>query len=370
MFLDVLWVASTDDGFGLKDKLPKAEGKVASARYRRTRMRINIVRLTLSTLLFVLGVSAQAQQPPKRIGFLSGGFPGPSHWTTRVRAALRDLGYVEGKNITIEARYSENKFDRLPALADELVRLQVDVIVSGGRNDSRAAKNATKTIPIVGVSLVDPVADGLVDSLARPGGNVTGFTPIQEMLIGKRLELLKETVANLSRVAVLWNSQDPGSARQWKEGQVAARGLGLQLHSIEVVSAEGLEGAFQEAMATRSAALATTSSALINNHQKRIADLAAKSRLAVIYHQGSFVVNGGLMSYGSDETERFRRVANYVDKILKGAKPADLPVEQPTKFEFVINLKAAKQIGLTVPPNVLARADRVIREASAKAGGR
>ncbi|HEY7555234.1 MAG TPA: ABC transporter substrate-binding protein [Candidatus Binatia bacterium] len=326
-------------------------------------MKKEITRLALCAVLFAFDVSAQVQQPDKthRVGFLSGAFPGPSHWTTRLRAALRELGFVEGKNITIESRYSENRLDRLPSLAEELVRLKPDVIVAGGRNDTRAARNATRTIPIVGQSLLDPVADGLLDSLARPGGNVTGFTPIADVLVGKRLELLKETVANLSRVALLWNPQDPGSARQWKESQTAARELGLQLRSMEASNPEQLDGAFKEASQTRSAALATTSSAFVNAHQKRIADWAAKNRMPAIYHQGSFVAAGGLMSYGAEETEHYRRVAVMVDKILKGAKPADLPVEQPTKFEFVINLKAAKQIGLTIPPNVLARADRVIR---------
>jgi putative ABC transport system substrate-binding protein len=326
-------------------------------------MKKEITRLALCAVLFAFDVSAQVQQTDKthRVGFLSGAFPGPSHWTTRLRAALRELGFVEGKNITIESRYSENRLDRLPSLAEELVRLKPDVIVAGGRNDTRAARNATRTIPIVGQSLLDPVADGLLDSLARPGGNVTGFTPIADVLVGKRLELLKETVANLSRVALLWNPQDPGSARQWKESQTAARELGLQLRSMEASNPEQLDGAFKEASQTRSAALATTSSAFVNAHQKRIADWAAKNRMPAIYHQGSFVAAGGLMSYGAEETEHYRRVAVMVDKILKGAKPADLPVEQPTKFEFVINLKAAKQIGLTIPPNVLARADRVIR---------
>jgi putative ABC transport system substrate-binding protein len=325
-------------------------------------MRRTVVCLLTIGLLATISM-ADAEQTGKiyRIGFLSGGFPGPSHWTTRLRKELRDLGYVEGKNIAIESRFSENKLDRLSALADELVRLKVDIIVAGGRNDTRAAKNATKTIPIVGQSLLDPVADGLLDNLARPGGNVTGFTPIADVLVGKRLELLKETVAKLSRVGLLWNPQDPGSARQWKESQMAARELGLQLYSMEVSSAEKLDGTFKEATKARSAALATTSSAFINAHQNRIADLAAKNRLPAIYHEASFVANGGLMSYGADETEHYRRVAVFVDKILKGAKPAELPVEQPTKFELRINLKAAKQIGLTIPPNVLARADKVIK---------
>jgi ABC-type uncharacterized transport system substrate-binding protein len=317
----------------------------------------------LCALLLALSLPVHAQQTGKvyRIGFLSGGFRGPSHWTAKLRTELQQIGYVEGKNIIIESRFSENKLDRVPALADELVRLKVDIIVAGGRNDTRAARNATKTIPIVGQSLLDPVADGLLESLARPGGNVTGFTPIADVLVGKRLELLKEIVANLSRVALLWNPRDPGSTRQWKESQMAARELNLQLYSMEVSSADKFEAAFQEAIKARSGALATTSSAFVNAHQRRIADLTTKNRLLAIYHEAAFVTDGGLMSYGANETEHYRRVAVFVDKILKGAKPADLPVEQPAKFEFVINLKTAKQIGLTIPPNVLARADKVIK---------
>jgi putative tryptophan/tyrosine transport system substrate-binding protein len=327
----------------------------------RTPERKKISCLALCATFFALCSSAQAQQPGKvyRIGFLSGGFPGPSHWTTRLRTALRELGYIEGSNIAIEARYSENKIDRLPTLADELVRLKPDVIVAGGRNDARAAKNATKTIPIIAVGLLDPVADGLLHNLARPGGNLTGFTTIADVLVGKRLELLKESVTNLSRVSVLWNPQDPGSALQWKESQVAAGGLGLQLRSLEVSSAEKLEGAIREVATTRSA-LATTASAFVNNHRKEITNLAAKNRLAAIYHQESFVVSGGLMSYGGDEDEQYRRVAYYVDRILKGAKPADLPVEQPTNFELVINLKTAQALGLKIPAHLLMEADRVI----------
>jgi len=207
----------------------------------------------------------------------------------------------------------------------------------------------------------DPVASGLVDSIARPGGNITGFTNITSVLAGKRLELLKETVAKLSRVAVLWDPQNPSSTQQWKESQLAARQLGLQLHSMEVSSADQYESAFKEATKARSAALAVTRHRLANANQKRIADLAAKNRLPAIYSRGDYVDSGGLMSYGADQAEPYRRVAVFVDKILKGTKPADLPVEQPMKFELVINLKAAKQIGLRIPPNVLVRADKVIR---------
>jgi putative ABC transport system substrate-binding protein len=322
-----------------------------------------IFLLVFASTLLVFSDCGFGQQRGKiyKIGFLSGGYSTPTHWTARLQQELRQLGYAEGKNIEIEARFTENKLERLPALADELVRRKVDVIVTGGSNDARAAKNATKTIPIVGRGLVDPVADGLVDSLSRPGGNLTGFTPISRMLIGKRFELLKECIGNLSRVALMWNPLDPGSRLQWTQSQNSARELRLQLYSMEAGKAEKLETAFAEAMNARSAALATTSSAFISAHEAEIVNLAAKSRLPAIYDRESFVTSAGLMSYGADDDEGFRRVAVMIDKILKGTKPADLPVEQPTKFELVINLKTAKQIGLTIPPNVLARADKVIK---------
>jgi putative tryptophan/tyrosine transport system substrate-binding protein len=277
------------------------------------------------------------------------------------RQALRDLGYIEGKNIVFEYRSADNKLDRLPALADELVRLKVDVIFTPGINEALAAKNATRTIPVVFSTTADPVAAGLVDSLARPGGNITGFTYIGAVLSGKRLELLKETVPKLSRVALLWNPQDPGSTQQWRESQLSARELGLQLYSMEVSNADKYEDAFEEATKARSGAVAVTQSALTNSYQKRIADLAAKKRLPTIYPRGDFVENGGLMSYGADQTEPSRRIASMIDKILKGAKPADLPVEQPTKFELVINLKTAKALGLKIPPIVMMRAEKVIK---------
>jgi putative tryptophan/tyrosine transport system substrate-binding protein len=333
-------------------------------REQRKNMKRKIAVLTLCAMLFALSFPAYAQQTGKihRIGFMSGGFPGSSRGIEPFKRELRELGYVDGKNIAFEYRYAEDKPDRSPALADELVRLKVDVIVTGGGSDTQAAKNATKTIPIVFLeSVSDPVALGLVDSLARPGGNITGFTTIAAVLAGKRLELLKETIPKLSRVAVLWNPKAPDTVQQWKESQLAARELGLQLHSMEVSSIDEYESAFKEVAKARSGALAVTRHRLANANQKRIADLAAKNRLPAIAARGEFVDSGGLMSYGADEVEPLRRAASMVDKILKGAKPADLPVEQPMKFEFIINLKAAKQIGLTIPPNVLARADRVIR---------
>ena len=262
----------------------------------------------------------------------------------------------------IESRFANGKLDRLPALADELVGLKVDVLVTGGLNDTLAAKNATKRIPIVFLGAVsDPVGSGLVNSLARPGGNITGFTTIAELLAGKRLELLKETIPNLTRIAVLWDSQGRVIDPQWTESQRAARDLGLELHSMEVNSADKYDDAFKEATKARSKALAVTQNALAVSHQKQIVDLATKNRLPAIYYRRDFVETGGLMSYGADRDESFRRAASMVDKILRGKKPADIPVEQPMKFELVINLRTAKQIGLTIPPNVLARADRVIK---------
>jgi ABC-type uncharacterized transport system substrate-binding protein len=325
-------------------------------------MKRKVTVLTLCAMFLALCLPLQAQQQAKlpKIGWLilrpAGG--GATEMTHR---AFRDLGYSESKNITFEYRYADNKLDRLPALADELVRLKVDLILAASANAALAAKNATKTIPIVFVSTSDPVVDGLVDSLARPGGNLTGFTTIAPVLSGKRLELLKETIPGLTRVALLWNPQNPGSTQVWKESLVSARELGLQLHSMEVSSADKFDSAFKEATKAGSTAIAVTLDGLINSNQKRIADLAIKNRLPAIYPRGDFAESGGLISYGPDQAEPYRRIASMVDKILKGTKPADIPVEQPKKFEFIINLKAAKQIGLTIPPNVLARADKVIK---------
>ncbi len=277
------------------------------------------------------------------------------------RQSLRELGYVEGQNIVFEWRFSKRKRDRLPALADELVRLKVDVLFAHSLTAALAAKNATRTIPIVFLSAVDPVAAGLVDSLARPGGNLTGLTHFAPALSGKRLELLKETIPKLSRVAVLWHPGNPGSEQIWKKSQLAAPGLGLQLHSMAVTSGDQFEGAFQEATKARSAALAVTLSSLINRNRNRIADLAIKNRMPAIYADSRFVRSGGLMSYATDRIEQYRRAATYVNKILKGARPGDLPVEGPTKFEMVINLKTAKALGITIPPSILYRATKVIK---------
>jgi putative ABC transport system substrate-binding protein len=319
--------------------------------------------ILLGALLFALCSSAQAQQQLKmpRIGWLG---VRPVASDTGRESFLREfakIGYVEGRNIAIEYRSADDKLDRLSALAEDLVRLKVDVILASTTPAAVAAKSATSTIPIVFYGGFDPVALGLVDSLARPGGNVTGFTAIAPALVGKRLELLKEIVPKLTRVAVLWDPQNPGSAQQWKESQLPARELALQLHSIEVSSAEKFESAFKEATKMRRAALALMASPFFYSNRNQLTDFAAKNRLPAIYPSGEFVAAGGLISYGTDRVESYRRAAVFVDKILKGTEPADIPVEQPTKFELIINLKAAKQIGLTIPPNVLARADRVIR---------
>jgi len=323
-----------------------------------------LVTFALGLLVAPLAAEAQQQATIPKIGFL-GGRPASSTGLETLRRNLRALGYVEGQNIAFESRYADDEPDRLPGLAAELVRLNVGVLVMGGTNEVRAAKHVTRTIPIVFANVADPVADGLVDSLARPGGNITGFSTILAVLAGKRLELLlellKETVPKLSRVAVLWDPRNVGSTQQWQESQLSARELGLQLHSMEVSRADQYEGAFHEAMKADSAALAVTLHGLANSHQNRIVDLATKSRLPAIYARRDFVENGGLMSYGHESTENYRRVASMVDKILKGTKPADLPVEQPTKYELVINLKTAKALGLTMPPTLLFQADEIIR---------
>ncbi len=308
---------------------------------------------------------AEAQQPKKvpRIGYLSG--VSPSANAARIEAfrqGLRELGYVEGKNIVIEWRFAEAKLDRLPALAAELVRLKVDLIVSpGGAPTTRAVKEATITIPIVMAQDGDPVGSGFVASLARPGGNITGLSTLAPELSGKQLELLKEIVPRLSRVAVLGTSTRPGTAQQLRETELAAGAFGVKLQYLDVLSSKDIETAFRAAGKGRADAVLVLASPILESHRKQVADLAAKSRLPAIYPSPEFVEAGGLMTYSVSRTDLHRRAATYVDKILKGAKPADLPVEQPTKFELVINLKTAKQIGLTIPPNVLARADKVIK---------
>jgi putative ABC transport system substrate-binding protein len=324
-------------------------------------MNPRIFVLALCAMLLALRSSADAQQTKKvpRIGYLSiGGELGQV--SEAFLQGLRDLGYVEGKNVIIEYRGDpQRRENRLPELAADLVRLKVDVIVALDPPAARAAKNATKTIPIVIRSTADPVQAGFVSSLARPDGNITGMTSISTELYGKRLELLKEVIPRLSRVAVLRNPDRSNS--DFKEMQSTARALDLQLQSLEVRGPNDFENAFRAAGKARAQALITIRTPLINNQRKQVADLAIKSRLPAIYDDRAYVEANGLMSYGTNLADLQRRAAVFVDKILKGAKPADLPVEQPTKFELVINLKAAKQIGVTIPPNVLARADRVIK---------
>lgn len=315
-------------------------------------------------LLFALCSPALAQQPPKVpwIGVLvAATASSQSARLEAVRQGLRELGYVEGKNIFIEWRYAEGKFDRLPDLAAELVRLKVEVIVTGGSTSTRAAKEVTTTIPIVMANDDDPVGNGFVASLARPGGNITGLSTLSPELSGKRLELLKEVAPGLSRVAVLGTSTRPGNAQALKETELAAGAFGVELQYLDVLAPKDIETVFQAASKGRAEAVLVLGNPITFSQRTQVVDLAAKSRLPAIYPFLEFVEAGGLMTYGPSFTDLFRRAATYVDKILKGAKPADLPVEQPTKFEFVINLKSAKQIGLTIPPHVLARADRVIK---------
>ena len=319
----------------------------------------------LATILLATVSHAKAQQPGKipRIAYLTGSYL--STMTVRTEAfrqGLRELGYVEGKNINIEWRSAEGKIDRLPALANELVRLKIDVIVTGGPAPTRAAKGATSTIPIVMAQDNDPVGSGFVASLARPGGNITGLATLAPELSGKRLELLKEVVPKLSRVAVFGTSTQPGNAQALKETELAAGALGVKLQYLDVLGPKDIEAAFRAASKGRAGAvLMMVPGRVANSLREEMVDLAVKSRLPAIYGGRASVEAGGLMGYGVNLPDLDRRAATYVDKILKGAKPADLPVEQPTKFEFIINLKAAKQIGLTIPPNVLVRADKVIK---------
>jgi len=327
-------------------------------------MRRNRIVFTLSAMLLALCMSAQAQQPKKvpRIGFLTNDSSTAfSAGDEAFRRGLRELGYVEGKNLVIEWRFGEGKVDRLAEMVAELVRLKVDVIVTGGPSATRSAKAATSTIPIVMATDPDPVASGFVASLAHPGGNITGLATLAPEISGKRLELLKEIVPKLSRVAVLGTSTTQGTAQTLRETELAAGAFRMKLQYLDVLSAKDIETAFRAASKGRAEAVLQLSSSLFNSYRTEISELAVKSRLPAIYHWPEFVEAGGLMSYGVSITDLHRRTATYVDKILKGAKPADLPVEQPRKFELIINLKAAKQIGLTIPPNVLARADKVIK---------
>lgn len=307
--------------------------------------------------------AARAQAPAKirRIGLLSPWTPAEAApWHQAFRIGLRDLGWVEGRNISIEYRYAEGRSDRLPDLAADLVSLKVDVIVASIGPDALAAQKATRAIPIVIASGADPVATGLAESLARPAGNVTGLSQMSPELAGKRLELLKDIVPKLSRVAVFWNPQNPLSTLAWKEIQLPARQLGVQLHSLEVRSPDDFDQAFEGATKTRAGALLVLPDRVMVTNLKRIAGLAVKSRLPSIFHASEFADAGGLATYGPDRADLFRRAAIYVDKILKGAKPGDLPVEQPTRFELVINLKTAKALGITISQSIMLQATRVI----------
>jgi putative tryptophan/tyrosine transport system substrate-binding protein len=321
-----------------------------------------ITGFAFGAMLLALSFPAQAQQPKKvpRIGYLTAAsLSAFAARTEAFRQGLRELGYIEGKNILIEYRYADGKTDRVPALADELVRIKVDVIVTGGAPATLSAKDATRTIPIVMGSDADPVGSGVVASLARPGGNITGLSTLATDISGKRLELLKEIVPRLSHVAVFGTSTYPGNGQALKEMEVAAGAFGMKLQYLDVLDSNDIANAFREA--SKAHAVLVLASSVLLSQRTRITDLVIKNRVPAIYPNGEYVEDGGLMSYGPNIVDLFRRAATYVDKILKGAKPADLPVEQPKKFEFIINLKAAKQIGLTIPPNVLARADRVIK---------
>jgi putative ABC transport system substrate-binding protein len=322
-----------------------------------------IIFLLVAALILVsfqFGEAQQASGKIPRIGYLAGGL-GAATRSETFKQGLRDLGYVEGKNIVIEYRNAEGKIERYSDLVADLVGLKVDVIFTSSTPGALAAKNATKTIPIVFTNVGDPVANGLVASLARPGGNITGLSTLAPELSGKGLELLKETIPKLSRVAVVWNPDNPGKTSSFKETEVAARALRLQLQSLEVRGPNDVEPAFKAAKKERTGALIVLRDVVVSSQIRRILELALKNQMPAIYGDRGFVDAGGLMSYGPNIDDLFRRAVTYVDKILKGTKPADLPIERPSKFELVINLKTAKQIGLTIPPNVLARADKVLR---------
>jgi putative ABC transport system substrate-binding protein len=326
--------------------------------------------MNLKLVLFLLAVSllicfhpAEAQQPKKlpQIGFLAGSREGPS--VRAFQQGLRDLGYIEDKNILIAYRYVDGNVDRIPTLVTELVQLKVDVLVVATLVGIRTAKEATKTIPVIMVTTQDPVATGIVESLSRPGGNITGVTTLTRDLSGKRLELLKEAVVGIERIGVLWDvNAGPGPAIAFKEYEAAARALRIPLQSLEVRGPNpDLDGAFQAAANGHISAMIMVNTLVLTRYRKQIADVAIKNRLSSMCETSDYVEAGGLMSYSANQTEGYRRAAVYVDKILKGAKPGELPVEQPTKFEFVINLKTAKQIGLNIPQWTLMKADRVIK---------
>jgi putative ABC transport system substrate-binding protein len=318
----------------------------------------------LCALLLALGIPVDAQQPKKtsRVGYLAAvSATADAPRLEAFRQGLRDLGYTEGQNMIIEYRHESGGFARLPELAAELVGQKPDVLVAVTTNAAVAAKRATTTIPIVFMGVTDPVTAGLVESLARPGGNTTGITNMAAILTGKRLELLKETIPKVSRVAVLWDPQAPGSVPQWQESQLPARELGLQLYSMEVSSVDKYEAAFKEAVEARNTALWVTLNPVANSNQKKIADLAINHRLPSICARSDYSENGCMMAYGPGYGIEGRDGARYVDKILKGTRPADIPVEQPMKFELVINLQTANKLGLTIPQSVLFQADKIIK---------
>lgn len=315
-------------------------------------------------MLLAFSFPVEAQQAGKvyRIGYLSVRAPDREKpLLAAFHQGLRELGYVEGKNIVIEYRWAERRRERLPALTAELLRHKLELVVTGGGAAARAVQRASKTIPIVMAEATAPVARGLVQSFARPGGNTTGLSYIPPELFGKWLELLKEIVPNLSRVAVLWSPKGPASVLGWNSIQLPAKQLEVQLHSMEVRSPNDFDKAFEDAARAHAEALVVMPNSRIGVKRKRLANLVAKSRLPAISQSGGFVRRGGLMSYGARMSDLYRRAATFVDKILKGTKPADLPVEQPRKFDFVVNLKAAKRLGITISPGVLLRATKVIK---------
>ena len=332
--------------------------------YRRMRNR-KLAEIIVFIIVFATSeLMAQAQQPNKifRIGFLNAGSPATSpSREAAFRQGLRELGYIDGKNIVIDHRYADGKLDRLPMLAAEFVRLKVDVIVTGGGISTRSAKEATVTIPIVMTQDIDPVRNGFVASLARPGGNITGLATLGPEISGKQIELLREILPKLGRVAVLGTTSNPGTEQALKETELAAAAFKVQLQYLDVLGLNDIDAGFQSASRGRMDAVLILISSVLNTHRKHVASLALKNRLPAMYPFPEFVEAGGLMSYGVSFADLWRRAATYIDKIFKGAKPADLPIEQPTKFELVVNLKAAKQMDLTIPQRVLARADKVIR---------
>jgi putative ABC transport system substrate-binding protein len=340
------------------------KSKTCTERRRSIQNRKWLGLAVIAFVLVVTGAVAQAQQPKKvpRIGFLSPSSPGPDPRVEAFRQGLRELGYVEGQNVTIEYRWADGRFEQLPDLAGELVRLKVDVIVAVVTQASLAAKKATETIPIVMVAVGNPVDSGLIASLARPGANITGTSTMSDEVVGKQLELLKETVPKISRVAAMWNPANPVFQKlQLREVEATARALNVRLQKVEARNPDEIERAFEAIAKERTRALHVFPDPVFTTHRKRIAELALKHRLPAVSGVTEYADAGLLMSYGASFPESYRRAATYVDKILKGAKPADIPVERPIKFEFVINLNTAKQIGLTVPQSVLYRADKVIK---------